>query len=92
MDILGHRVDVSEVRVKYVAENTATSNYEANSDWQALILLDCTVDQDAESEGLAREVTTRMQKLRKEVSTAQGSIIYESSCHSDSLNEIQPTL
>ena len=77
MDILGHRVDVSEVRVKYVAENTATSNYEANSDWQALILLDCTVDQDAESEGLAREVTNRMQKLRKEVSTAQGNIIYE---------------
>ena len=77
MDILGHRVDVSEVRVKYVAENTATSNYEANSDWQALILLDCTIDQDAESEGLAREVTNRMQKLRKEVSTAQGYIIYE---------------
>ena len=78
MDILGHRVDVSEVRVKYVAENTATSNYEANSDWQALILLDCTIDQDAESEGLAREVTNRMQKLRKEVSTALGNIIYES--------------
>ena len=92
MDILGHRVDVSEVRVKYVAENTATSNYEANSDWQALILLDCTIDQDAESEGLAREVTNRMQKLRKEVSTALGYIIYESLCHSDSLNEIPPTV
>ena len=92
MDILGHRVDVSEVRVKYVAENTATSNYEANSDWQALILLDCTVDQDAESEGLAREVTNRMQKLRKEVSTAQDYYYYESLCHSDSLNEIPPTV
>lgn len=66
VDILGHRVDVSEIRVKLIVENTG-SNYEANSDWQALVLLDCTVDESAESEGLAREVTNRMQKLRKEV-------------------------
>ncbi|XP_067934443.1 isoleucine--tRNA ligase, cytoplasmic-like [Watersipora subatra] len=64
-EICGERVDISEVRIKLVVENSG-SNYEANSDWQALILLDCTVDQEAESEGLAREVTNRIQKLRKE--------------------------
>ena len=63
---MGHRVDVTEVRIKLTVES-AGSNYEANSDWQALVLLDCTVDEDAESEGLAREVTNRIQKLRKEV-------------------------
>ena len=67
VEILGHRVDVSEVRIKLTVENSG-SNYEANSDWQALVLLDCTIDEEAESEGLAREVTNRIQKLRKEVS------------------------
>ena len=68
VEILGHRVDQSEVRISLQVENTSTGNYEANSDSQVLVLLDCTVDESAESEGLAREVVNRIQKLRKEVS------------------------
>lgn len=68
IDVLGHRVSVSEVRVHLQIGDSESSNYEANSDSQLLVLLNCTVDETAESEGLAREVTNRIQKLRKEVS------------------------
>ena len=46
-------------------EKGTSSKYEAHSDNDVLVLLDCTPDQSMLDEGTAREVVNRIQKLRK---------------------------
>ena len=43
----------------------ASNKYEADSDNDVLVLLDCTPDKSMLDEGCAREVVNRIQKLRK---------------------------
>ena len=67
LEVEGHRVDSSELLIKYESDSNA-STYEPNGDTSLLVLIDCTKDEEAEQEGLAREIINRIQKLRKEVS------------------------
>ncbi|XP_022824460.1 isoleucine--tRNA ligase, cytoplasmic [Spodoptera litura] len=63
IELLGHRIDVSEVRMIFQAQGN--DQYEAHSDNDVLILLNVTPDQDMLDEGFAREIINRVQKLRK---------------------------
>ena len=69
MGILGHEIREEEVRIMYSFDASKAKDiaerYEAHSDNDILILLDCTPDQSMLDEGIAREVVNRMQKLRK---------------------------
>ena len=49
----------------YSFEGTSSDKYEAHSDNDVLVLLDCTPDQAMLDEGIAREVVNRIQRLRK---------------------------
>ncbi|XP_072938440.1 isoleucine--tRNA ligase, cytoplasmic [Epargyreus clarus] len=63
VEIVGQRIEVSEVRIIYQA--SGNDQYEAHSDNDVLILLNITPDQDMLDEGFAREIINRVQKLRK---------------------------
>ncbi|XP_028160047.1 isoleucine--tRNA ligase, cytoplasmic [Ostrinia furnacalis] len=63
INLVGHRIDVSEVRIIFQA--TGNDQYEAHSDNDVLILLNVTPDQDMLDEGFSREIINRVQKLRK---------------------------
>lgn len=63
VELVGQRIEVSEVRVIFQA--TGNDQYEAHSDNDVLILLNVTPDQDMLDEGFAREIINRVQKLRK---------------------------
>lgn len=63
IDLVGHRIDVSEVRIIFQAKGN--DQYEAHSDNDVLILLNVTPDQDMLDEGFSREIINRVQKLRK---------------------------
>ncbi|XP_061719553.1 isoleucine--tRNA ligase, cytoplasmic [Cydia pomonella] len=84
VEIVGQRIDVSEVRIIFQA--TGNDQYEAHSDNDVLILLNVTPDQDMLDEGFAREVINRVQKLRKKahlVPTDEVNIYYAVSKTSD---------
>ncbi|KAK4300734.1 hypothetical protein Pmani_027087 [Petrolisthes manimaculis] len=70
IDILGHTIDSCDLNVRYSfsGEKAAelSSKYEAHADNTVLILLDIKPSQEMLEEGLAREVTNRVQKLRKQ--------------------------
>ena len=64
--ILGHDLGPEDLRIMYsFGEDGSKSKYEAQSDNEVLVLLDCTPDQSMLDEGIAREVINRIQKLRK---------------------------
>ena len=64
--ILGHDLGLEDLRIMYsFGEDGSKSKYEAQSDNEVLVLLDCTPDQSMLDEGIAREVVNRIQKLRK---------------------------
>ncbi|GBP07755.1 Isoleucine--tRNA ligase, cytoplasmic [Eumeta japonica] len=62
--LLGHHIDVSEVRIIFQAQGS-NDCYEAHSDNDVLVLLDVSPDQEMLDEGFAREIINRVQKLRK---------------------------
>lgn len=66
-DILGNRVELQEVRVIYCLENSsvAGNKYEAHSDNDVLVLMNMEPDEELVNEGIAREITNRVQKLKK---------------------------
>lgn len=83
IDILGHTIDACDLKVGYsfTGEKAAelSSQYEAHADNMVLILLDVTPSPDMLNEGLAREVISRIQKLRKKanlVPTDEVSVWY----------------
>ena len=64
--ILGHELGPEDLRIMYNFGDAGASNkYEADSDNDVLVLLDCTPDKSMLDEGCAREVVNRIQKLRK---------------------------
>ncbi|XP_028405493.1 isoleucine--tRNA ligase, cytoplasmic-like [Dendronephthya gigantea] len=67
IDILGHVLSGTDLKLIYTFDKNSSmsSQYEAHSDNDVLILLDVTPDQTMLDEGVAREVVNRIQKLRK---------------------------
>merc|ERR1712012_806788 len=66
ISVLGHDLGPDDLRIMYnFGEKGTTSKYEAHSDNEVLVLLDCSPDQSMIDEGLAREVVNRVQRLRK---------------------------
>ena len=65
--LLGHELGPDDVRIMYSfgGSDSLGSKYEAHSDNDLLVLLDCTPDQSMLDEGTSREVMNRVQKLRK---------------------------
>lgn len=84
VELVGNRIDVSEVRVIFQAQGN--DQYEAHSDNDVLILLNVTPDQDMLDEGFAREIINRVQKLRKKahlVPTDEVDVFYSVNKNSD---------
>ncbi|NXK96077.1 SYIC protein, partial [Formicarius rufipectus] len=74
----GHELHGEDLRLMYQITE-GSSQYEAHSDAQVLVLLDVTPDQSMVDEGVAREVINRIQKLRKKrnlVPTDEISVYY----------------
>ena len=68
IEVLGHKLGDGDLRIMYSFDATnkeLAEKYEAHSDNDVLILLDCTPDQSMLDEGVKREVQIRIQKLRK---------------------------
>ena len=66
INVLNYDLGPEDLRIMYnFGEKGASSKYEAHSDNDVLVLLDCTPDQSMLDEGTAREVVNRIQKLRK---------------------------
>ncbi|CAH0724977.1 unnamed protein product, partial [Brenthis ino] len=90
VELVGQRIDVSEVRVIFQA--TGNDQYEAHSDNDVMILLNVTPDQDMLDEGFAREIINRVQKLRKKarlVPTDEVDVYFSVTKTSDILRIIQ---
>lgn len=90
VELVGQRIDVSDVRVIFQA--TGNDKYEAHSDNDVLILLNVTPDQDMLDEGFSREIINRVQKLRKKahlVPTDEVDVFYDVSKTSDILRIIK---
>ncbi|CAH2087040.1 unnamed protein product [Euphydryas editha] len=89
IELVGQRIDVSEVRVIFQAKGS--DQYEAHSDNDVLILLNVTPDQDMLDEGFSREIVNRVQKLRKKahlVPTDEVDVYFEVNKTSDILRII----
>lgn len=68
MKIQGHDIGPQDIRIMYTfdsADKSLAEKYEAHSEGDVLVLLDCTPDKSMLDEGNAREVINRVQKLRK---------------------------
>ncbi|KAK5639168.1 hypothetical protein RI129_011660 [Pyrocoelia pectoralis] len=82
VNILGKRIELSEIKLIFKADDIASHKYEVLSDNDVLILLDLTPDSSMQQEGVAREIINRIQKLRKKahlVPTDEISVIYKAS-------------
>lgn len=87
--ILGHEIDLSEVRIIYKISDNLGANFEAHSDNDVLVLMDMTPNEELMEEGVAREIINRIQKLKKKaqlVPTDPVLIFYKIS--SDSNNQL----
>ena len=80
--VQGHKLGEQDLRLMFsftgpAAEQLSTQ-YEAHSEGNVLILLDVTPDEDMHNEGVAREVINRIQKLRKKAQLvpSDGAIAY----------------
>lgn len=80
-EVLGNRIELDEVRVTFCLDgNDVSSKYEAHSDNDVLVLMDLTPTDDLMDEGIAREIITRIQKLKKKaqlVPTDSVIVLYE---------------
>ncbi|KAG7300162.1 Isoleucine--tRNA ligase-cytoplasmic [Plutella xylostella] len=84
VELVGQKIDVSEVRIIFQAQGT--DQYEAHSDNDVLVLLNVSPDQDMLDEGFAREIINRVQKLRKKahlVPTDEVNVYYSVAKTSD---------
>uniref|UniRef100_A0ABI7X1Z1 isoleucine--tRNA ligase n=1 Tax=Felis catus TaxID=9685 RepID=A0ABI7X1Z1_FELCA len=89
----GHELHEEDIRLMYTFDQTAggTTQYEAHSDAQALVLLDVTPEQSMVDEGVAREVINRIQKLRKKcnlVPTDEITVYYKAKSEGKYLNNV----
>lgn len=77
--ILDHKIELSEVRIIFCMASQISSNFEAHSDNDVLVLLDVTPNDELMEEGLTREIINRIQKLKKKselIPTDQVLIFY----------------
>ncbi len=67
IEVAGHVLSGEDLQVTRFLEDGITSNPDivAQCDRSVLVLLDCRVDDELRSEGLAREFINRVQRLRK---------------------------
>ncbi|XP_051833621.1 isoleucine--tRNA ligase, cytoplasmic [Antechinus flavipes] len=91
--VAGHELHREDVRLLYTFDQAqgSSSQYEAHSDAQVLVLLDVTPDQSMVDEGMAREVINRIQKLRKKcnlVPTDEVAVYYRSPSQGDYLDTV----
>ncbi|XP_014423441.2 isoleucine--tRNA ligase, cytoplasmic isoform X1 [Camelus ferus] len=89
----GHELHEEDIRLMYTFDQAAgeTTQFEAHSDAQALVLLDVTPDQAMVDEGMAREVINRIQKLRKKcnlVPTDEITVYYKANSEGKYLNNV----
>lgn len=63
--IKNHQIDLSEVRIIFCITSQISTNLEAHSDNDVLVLLDMTPNEELMEEGLTREIINRIQKLKK---------------------------
>lgn len=80
-EVLGNRIELDEIRVTFCLDGqNASSKYEAHSDNDVLVLMDLMPTDDLMEEGVAREIITRVQKLKKKaqlVPTDSVIVLYE---------------
>ncbi|KAK1334692.1 hypothetical protein QTO34_005700 [Cnephaeus nilssonii] len=89
----GHELHEDDIRLLYTFDQATveTTQFEAHSDAQALVLLDVTPDQAMVDEGVAREVINRIQKLRKKcnlVPTDEITVYYTAKSEGNYLSTI----
>uniref|UniRef100_A0A915BL74 Isoleucine--tRNA ligase, cytoplasmic n=2 Tax=Parascaris univalens TaxID=6257 RepID=A0A915BL74_PARUN len=67
LNVLGYDLNAEEVTLSYSTSGDSSlgAHFETNSDSQTIVMLDTSEDESLREEGLAREVTNRIQKLRK---------------------------
>ena len=65
MELLGHSIEQSDIRVMFSFSGDASQHYEAHSENDLIVLLNTAADEAMQDEGTAREVINRVQKLRK---------------------------
>ncbi|KIH68320.1 isoleucine--tRNA ligase [Ancylostoma duodenale] len=67
LTVFGHELTSEEVYVSYTSGQTGAKDhgYETHSDGKTIVMLDTSEDSALVEEGLAREITNRVQKLRK---------------------------
>ena len=58
---------ITILQISYTVDPALSSRYHAHADGELLVLLDVTPSQEMLDEGVAREVTNKIQKLRKKV-------------------------
>ncbi|XP_061328898.1 isoleucine--tRNA ligase, cytoplasmic isoform X6 [Pezoporus flaviventris] len=86
----GHELHGEDLRLMYQVAGGSTQ-FEAHSDAQVLVLLDVTPDQSMVDEGVAREVINRIQKLRKKrnlVPTDEITVYYRAHPEGDYLDTV----
>lgn len=65
IEVAGISLSSEDLQVVRYIDESKKSIYQSNSDKDVLILLDTTVYESLQEEGLAREVINRVQRLRK---------------------------
>ncbi|XP_065205689.1 isoleucine--tRNA ligase, cytoplasmic [Planococcus citri] len=80
IELRGHKLNREDLRIIFNCSGpTATQlsdQYEAHSDNDLLVLLNVTLDQEMQDEGMAREIINRIQKLRKKAHLVPTDQIY----------------
>ncbi|CAO4374983.1 unnamed protein product [Caenorhabditis nigoni] len=66
LTVLGHEITSEEVAVSYAAGADQGHGYKTHSDAKTIVMIDTTEDESLVEEGLCREVTNRVQRLRKQ--------------------------
>jgi hypothetical protein len=71
LNILGHELNEDDIKVSFAfdknKQNSAENWETANGGNSCVVMLNTAEDESLVSQGLAREVISRVQKLRKEV-------------------------
>ncbi|CAD6191906.1 unnamed protein product [Caenorhabditis auriculariae] len=79
LTVLGHELTSEEVAVSYANNTSAPGEhgYQTHSDAKTIVMVDTSEDESLVEEGLCREVTNRVQRLRKQaklISTDSASV------------------
>lgn len=79
LTVCGHEIEIGEIRVIFqfdsVSGGGTTSQYEAHSDNEVLVLMDMTPNEELMEEGTAREIINRVQKLKKKAQLIPTDIV-----------------